>query len=106
GSAAMLLAWLGERRRDANLTRAAQAIEAALDAAIADPASRTLDLGGTLGTDAFGEKVAAALSCTSPGRGEGDRRRVAAAVGWGSIEAAMTPTLTLPLAGGGNAMPA
>ncbi|HWC94779.1 MAG TPA: isocitrate/isopropylmalate family dehydrogenase, partial [Pseudolabrys sp.] len=62
GSAAMLLAWLGERRRDANLTRAAQAIEAALDAAIADPATRTPDLGGTLGTDAFGKKVAQAIS--------------------------------------------
>ena len=61
GSAAMLLAWLGERRRDANLTRAALAIEAALDAAIADPATRTPDLGGKLGTDAFGQKVAQAI---------------------------------------------
>jgi 3-isopropylmalate dehydrogenase len=62
GSAAMLLAWLGERREDANLTRAAQAIEAALDAAIADPAARTPDLGGTLGTDAFGDAVAKAVA--------------------------------------------
>ena len=61
GSAAMLLAWLGERRQDAKLTRAAQAIESALDAAIADPATRTPDLGGKLGTDAFGEKVAQAI---------------------------------------------
>jgi 3-isopropylmalate dehydrogenase len=43
------------------LTRAAQAIEAALDRVIADPKTRTPDLGGTLGTDAFGEKVAQAI---------------------------------------------
>ncbi len=61
GSAAMLLAWLGERRGDARLTRAAQAIEAALDRVIADPATRTPDLGGSLGTDAFAEKVAKAM---------------------------------------------
>jgi isocitrate/isopropylmalate dehydrogenase len=61
GSAAMLLAWLGERRGDDKLVRAAQAIEAALDRSIADPQSRTPDLGGPLGTDAFGQRVAAAL---------------------------------------------
>ena len=37
GSAAMLLAWLGERRGDDKLVRAARAIEAALDRVIADP---------------------------------------------------------------------
>jgi isocitrate dehydrogenase (NAD+) len=65
GSAAMLLAWLGERHGEKKLTDAAQAIEAALDATIADPATRSPDLGGTLGTDAFGAKVAAALSPSS-----------------------------------------
>jgi 3-isopropylmalate dehydrogenase len=59
GSAAMLLAWLGERRRDEPLSRAAATIETALDRAIADPQSRTRDLGGPLGTKAFGERVAA-----------------------------------------------
>jgi isocitrate/isopropylmalate dehydrogenase len=59
GSAAMLLAWLGERRRADRLTRAANAIEAALDQAIAAPEWRTRDLGGPLGTKAFGERVAA-----------------------------------------------
>ena len=58
GSAAMLLAWLGERRDDARLLEAAEGIERALDAAIAVPAWRTGDLGGPLGTKAFGEKVA------------------------------------------------
>ena len=58
GSAAMLLAWLGERRGDAKLLRAAEIIEQALDAAIANPAWRTPDLGGPLGTRVFGERVA------------------------------------------------
>ncbi len=58
GSAAMLLSWLGERRKDDALARAGAAIEAALDRVIAQPESRTPDLGGPLGTDAFGETVA------------------------------------------------
>jgi 3-isopropylmalate dehydrogenase len=61
GSAAMLLAWLGERRGEPKLTQAAQAIEAALDRVIATPDGRTRDMGGTLGTDAFGERVAKVL---------------------------------------------
>jgi len=59
GSAAMLLAWLGERRGDDRLARAAAAIEDALERAIATPQWRTRDLGGPLGTKAFGERVAA-----------------------------------------------
>ena len=59
GSAAMLLAWLGERRSDDRLTRAAAAIDDALERAIAKPAWRTADLSGPLGTKAFGERVAA-----------------------------------------------
>jgi 3-isopropylmalate dehydrogenase len=58
GSVAMLLAWLGERRNDKALETAAQAIETALDRVIADPKTRTSDMGGTLGTDAFAAKVA------------------------------------------------
>src|SRR3954447_13689724 len=57
GSVAMLLAWLGERREDARLLQAAAGIEAALDAAIAKPEWRTADLGGPVGTKAFGAKV-------------------------------------------------
>ena len=59
GSAAMLLAWLGERRREERLLRAAAAIEEALDRAIANPQWRTRDLGGSLGTKAFAARVAA-----------------------------------------------
>jgi 3-isopropylmalate dehydrogenase len=62
GSAAMLLGWLGERRGEERLTEAAGAIDEALESAIADPPSRTADLGGPLGTKAFGERVAVQLS--------------------------------------------
>ncbi len=62
GSGAMLLAWLGERRGDDRFIKAAAAIEAALDRAIARPEWRTRDLGGPLGTQAFGERVAELVS--------------------------------------------
>src|SRR5450759_204905 len=61
GSAAMLLAWLGERRSDDKLVRAGRAIESALDRVIAKPERRTDDMGGPLGTDAFGARVAKAV---------------------------------------------
>jgi 3-isopropylmalate dehydrogenase len=61
GSAGMLLAWLGERRGDQNLARAADLIERALDHVIARPEWRTPDLGGPLGTKAFAERVSAAV---------------------------------------------
>ncbi len=61
GSAAMLLAWLGERRGGHALLRGAALIEAALDKVIAVPEQRTRDLGGTLGTQAFTAKVIEAL---------------------------------------------
>jgi 3-isopropylmalate dehydrogenase len=62
GSAAMLLAWLGERRGEPALLKAAAAIEGALDRVIAVPETRTPDLGGRLGTARFAEAVAAAVS--------------------------------------------
>ena len=61
GSAAMLLAWMGERRGEPELLRGAAMIETALDRVIATPEGRTRDLGGTLGTKAFTAKVIAAL---------------------------------------------
>lgn len=66
GSAAMLLSWLGERRGADNLLRAGEAIEKVLDRVIAKPEWRTPDLGGPLGTEAFGKRVAESLSFTSP----------------------------------------
>lgn len=62
-SAAMLLRWLGGRRRDANaLLAAADAVETAVEAALATPAERTADLGGPLGTQAFAAAVAGRLT--------------------------------------------
>jgi isocitrate/isopropylmalate dehydrogenase len=68
GSAAMLLNWLGERRNDDRPLRAAAAIDAALERAIKNPQWRTADLGGPLGTKAFGERVAALMEEVSAAR--------------------------------------
>jgi 3-isopropylmalate dehydrogenase len=61
-SAGMMLGWLGEQRGIAALQAAAQAIDDAVDRVLADPACRTPDLGGPLGTRAFGERVAHAVA--------------------------------------------
>lgn len=60
-SCAMLLDWLGHQHDLSDMKNAARCIETAVDAALADPASRTADLGGTLGTRAFTAAVAAQL---------------------------------------------
>lgn len=56
-SVAMLLDWHGQRQGGAAWAQAARAIEAAVDAALAAPQTRTRDLGGSLGTRAFTEEV-------------------------------------------------
>src|SRR5688572_7063345 len=61
-SAAMLLAWIAEKRNLERYAEAARAIGAAVDRVLSDPAQRTADLGGELGTRAFGAAVAAAAS--------------------------------------------
>lgn len=61
-SAAMLLHWLGQRRGDSGLATVAARIEQALDTVLADPARRTRDLGGPLGTAAFADAVIEALA--------------------------------------------
>jgi 3-isopropylmalate dehydrogenase len=60
-SSAMLLDWLGARGRNNALSNAAAAINRAVDTALADPAHRTPDIGGPLGTVAFGDIVAQAV---------------------------------------------
>jgi 3-isopropylmalate dehydrogenase len=60
-SAAMLLEWMGEKKKLDNLVGAGKAIDGAVDKILAKPEKRTADLGGKLGTRAFGEAVAAAL---------------------------------------------
>ena len=61
GSSAMLLEWLGAHHDRPDLVKAGRAIHIALDTTIADPATRTGDLGGNLGTMAFAEEIAKAL---------------------------------------------
>jgi isocitrate/isopropylmalate dehydrogenase len=60
-SVAMLLDALGNRHESAALTQAGAAIEAAVDAVLANPAQRTADLGGATSTRAFGAAVVAQL---------------------------------------------
>ena len=56
-SAAMLLGWLGERRGEPKLAEAQALLEKAVAGLISSPATRTADLGGALGTKAFGEAL-------------------------------------------------
>jgi 3-isopropylmalate dehydrogenase len=63
-SAAMLLDWRGRRDGDPGLLKAAELITAAVDTVLDDPATRTRDLGGELGTAAYAEAVSATLAKT------------------------------------------
>ena len=60
-SAAMLLGWLGRRNKNPHFLKAEKAIEQAVDELIDEPQTRTQDLGGKLGTRAFGEALAGKL---------------------------------------------
>jgi 3-isopropylmalate dehydrogenase len=60
-SAAMLLDWLGARHGREDLTKAAAAFDAAVDAVLADAANHTPDLGGTAKTARVGDAVVAEI---------------------------------------------
>jgi 3-isopropylmalate dehydrogenase len=60
-SIAMLLEWLGKRRGDANLLKAGKEMAAATDRTLAVPELRTRDLGGSMGTQEFAQRVARAM---------------------------------------------
>jgi isocitrate/isopropylmalate dehydrogenase len=57
-SAAMLLEWLAGRHKRPEFEQAAKAIEGAIDTALQNPDTRTADLKGKLGTEAFGKHIA------------------------------------------------
>ena len=60
-SAAMMLAWYAEKHNQPTFLKAANEIHRAVDEVLENPQTRTPDLGGTCGTKAFAEKVAAAI---------------------------------------------
>lgn len=60
-SAAMLLEWHAKYRGNTAAGAAARAINEAIDTALAEPSTRTVDLGGTVGTRAFGALIAARI---------------------------------------------
>ena len=57
-SAAMLLAWRAEQDANNAMAAAAKALDDGLDSLLQTPEACTTDLGGPLGTEAFGEAVA------------------------------------------------
>ncbi len=61
-SVAMMLQWMGDHHKSEPLAKAGSAMEAAVDAVLADPASRTRDIGGTMGCKTFGQHVAQAVA--------------------------------------------
>lgn len=60
-SAAMMLTWWGERTGAPAFVQAGASLESAVEACLRTPATRTADLGGSLGCAAFGEAVGSAL---------------------------------------------
>ncbi len=57
-SIAMLLDWLSEKHGRDDLHDAASTMNEAVDNALSDPSTRTVDLGGAMGTQAFADHVA------------------------------------------------
>ena len=60
-SAAMLLDWLSIRHKRNEFDVAAKAIDAAINSALQKPETRTPDIGGKLGTQAFAKHVASLI---------------------------------------------
>jgi 3-isopropylmalate dehydrogenase len=60
-SVAMLVRWLGDKRSNKNMQRAGDAISSAVDIVLSNPASRTRDIGGTMGCKEFAQSVATAI---------------------------------------------
>ena len=60
-SAAMLLDWIGRRNKDSRLIEGGNLITRAVDHVLDNPATRTRDIGGGLGTDEFTSVVVAEI---------------------------------------------
>ena len=61
-SVAMMVRWVGDKRGHAGLQQAGDAMTRAVDAVLANPATRTRDIGGSMGCKAFGQAVAQAVA--------------------------------------------
>ncbi|WIX82596.1 isocitrate/isopropylmalate family dehydrogenase [Amycolatopsis carbonis] len=61
-SAAMLLDWRGRRDGNDALVAGAQLVTRAVDSVLDNPATRTADVGGTLGTEAFAGAVSESIT--------------------------------------------
>jgi 3-isopropylmalate dehydrogenase len=61
-SAAGLLEWRGRRDGNDKLLQAARGIEVAVDKTLANPATRTRDIGGACGTADFARAVCGAMA--------------------------------------------
>ncbi|MBA2961918.1 MULTISPECIES: isocitrate/isopropylmalate dehydrogenase family protein [Ramlibacter] len=61
-SVAMLVEWLGDKRKNDGLRSAGRAMHAAVEQVLANADTRTPDIGGRIGTKAFSQAVVAALA--------------------------------------------
>ena len=60
-SVAMLLDWIGVKRQNAAFAQAGKAMHAAVEAVLANAETRTPDIGGRIGTQAFTNAVVQAI---------------------------------------------
>jgi 3-isopropylmalate dehydrogenase len=60
-SVAMMVQWVGDKQGNKALRQAGDAMTAAVDVVLANPATRTPDIGGTMGCKAFAQAVADAV---------------------------------------------
>jgi 3-isopropylmalate dehydrogenase len=61
-SVAMMVRWVGDRQGKPALQQAGDAMTTAVDKVLANPATRTRDIGGAMGCEAFGKAVAGAVA--------------------------------------------
>jgi 3-isopropylmalate dehydrogenase len=61
-SVAMMVRWVGDKRGDAAARKVGDAMAAAVDQVLENPATRTRDIGGTIGCAAFAAAVAKAVA--------------------------------------------
>jgi 3-isopropylmalate dehydrogenase len=61
-SVAMMVRWVGDKQGHAGLQQAGDAMTRAVDVVLANPATRTRDIGGTIGCKAFAQAVAQAIA--------------------------------------------